>query len=163
MSKKNKRKIQKQQNMQNVQQNVQNKPKESKKGKGIIIFGVVIVILVAVGFFVTTNLGTLQGQYDEFAQCLNDNGAVMYGAYWCSNCQRQELMLGPSFEFVNYVECDVNGAGRVQSHVVPQPEKCTEDGITGYPTWIFADESRVVGAQTLQVLSQTTGCELPEV
>jgi len=39
------------------------------------------------------------GAYDDFAECLNQKGAVMYGAYWCGHCKDQKKMFGNSFKY----------------------------------------------------------------
>jgi len=38
---------------------------------------------------------------------------------------------------------------------------CLEKKVDGYPTWDFADGSRVTGEQSLRVLAEKTGCQLP--
>ncbi len=86
---------------------------------------------------------------DEFAICLNENGAQMFGAEWCGHCKQQKEMFGDSFEKVNYVECTVEQA------------TCLEADIKGYPTWKFADGSSAPGRQTFPFLAQKTGCALP--
>jgi hypothetical protein len=116
-----------------------------------VAIGIVIVALV--GYFVMKPLGP--GQYDEFAQCLTEKGAVMYGAYWCPHCLNQKKMFGRSWQFVNYVECDRRGDNA-------NPELCAANNVEGYPTWIFADGTRLTGELSLKVLGDKTGCDLPE-
>ncbi len=94
------------------------------------------------------------GKYDAFAQCLTDEGAVMYGAFWCQHCAKVKASFGDSFKKVNYVECDSKGEN-------PNPQACIDKGIEAYATFIFSDGSRLVGEPTLQELSQKTGCALP--
>jgi len=92
-------------------------------------------------------------EFDNFAQCLTDNGVTMYGAYWCPHCQNQKEMFGKSFENVIYVECSLpNRAGQTQA--------CKDAKINAYPTWEFKDGERVEGEVSLQGLSQKTGCRL---
>jgi hypothetical protein len=88
-----------------------------------------------------------QGEFDLFADCLTESGAVMYGADWCSHCQEQKHMFGSSFDEVNYVNCDL------------QPQNCSAADISGYPTWIIAG-NRLVGTQSLDALSTATGCTI---
>ena len=90
-------------------------------------------------------------QLDEFAQCLTEQGAVMYGSLGCSHCERNKAMFGSSVKFITYVECNPRGDNA-------QPELCISKNITGYPTWEFADGSIAVGEQTLYDLNQKTGC-----
>ena len=87
-----------------------------------------------------------QPQLDALATCLAESGAQMYGAYLCGHCEDQKAMFGTA-EDLPYVECTKEEA------------KCEAAGITGYPTWIFADGSRSTGTQSLAVLAATTGCE----
>lgn len=92
---------------------------------------------------------------DQFAQCLTDQGAKIYGAYWCSNCKIQEERFDSSWKFIDYTECATPG-------IQGQVSSCNEAEIEGYPTWVFADASRLVGSQTLESLSDKTGCDLSE-
>lgn len=80
------------------------------------------------------------------SRCLAARGATMYGAAWCSHCQRQKQLFGPAFANVPYVECP------------EQPERCVALQVHGYPTWVFADGTRVEGVQTLPQLAQAAGC-----
>ena len=113
----------------------------------------VILIVVAVGAWLLLAPGTkVVGNYDSFAQCLNQKGVVMYGAYWCPHCAKQKEDFGASFQYVNYVECDPGGENA-------QPQLCNEKGVTGYPTWIYNGKSRS-GEQTLQSLGDWAKCPL---
>lgn len=91
---------------------------------------------------------------DAFAVCLKDKGAKFYGAFWCSHCQNQKAMFGKSAEKLPYVECSTPDARS-------QLSECTEKGVKGYPTWVFADGSRLEGEIALTRLAEKTGCELP--
>lgn len=86
--------------------------------------------------------------YSDFAKCLSENDAVMYGTYWCSHCKAQKADFGDSFQHVNYVECS------------QYPDECTDKGVRGFPTWII-DGIRYEGRQRLSRLAALTGCELP--
>jgi len=87
---------------------------------------------------------------DGFAQCLAAKNITMYGAYWCSHCQAQKAIFGEAFRFVNYVECTA------------EAKKCLDNGVSGYPTWILGDGTRLEGERELAELSRVTGCLLPE-
>lgn len=94
------------------------------------------------------------GQYDDFAQCLGEKGATFYGAFWCPHCQAQKTLFGRSAKKLPYVECsEPDGKGQLQV--------CTDKDVQSYPTWIFADGSRVSGEQSFAFLSEKTGCTLP--
>ena len=115
----------------------------------VIIVGVVGIFwgLNITGFLVDTN------KYDDFAQCLTERGAVMYGSFSCGACQRQKLEFGSAFRYISYVECNPNGK---DSHT----DLCEAGGIEYMPTWIYNGEKHF-GYQTLGELAQMTGCRLP--
>jgi len=92
--------------------------------------------------------------HDDFARCLAGKQAKMYGLYWCAHCAEQKEMFGDSFQYVPYVECGIKGSRS-------EDPTCAQAGIKNFPTWQFPDGSRVEGAQSLQFLSQKTGCSLP--
>lgn len=118
----------------------------------IIIIGVAAVVLIFVSFGVWNR--TQPGEYDTFAQCLADEGATFYGAYWCPHCQEQKAMFGRSASKLPYKECSTpDGNGQIA--------ECNEIGIESYPTWIFEDGERLQGTQTFETLAERTGCELP--
>ncbi len=117
----------------------------------IVLAGVVVVgAWVGYDYFYYRKVSTLDG----FAQCLNAKGAKMYGAWWCPHCADQKAMFGYAFQYVNYTECSPEGQRTMN-------DTCKQAGITGYPTWQFADGSRLVSPQPLSVLGDKTGCKLP--
>lgn len=93
-----------------------------------------------------TNNNQNSGNNDALAQCLNDNGAVMYGTEWCSHCKNQKAAFGDSFQYIDYVDCDRNNAA------------CEQAGINGYPTWQIAGQN-YPGEQPLERLATLAGCE----
>ena len=106
----------------------------------------VIGLILFVGLNLTGNaIGS--GEYDAFATCLTDAGAVMYGTDWCSHCKAQKEMFGSSFENINFVDCDSN------------KESCDAAFVTGYPTWVIGGQ-KYAGRQELSRLASLTGCEL---
>jgi len=119
------------------------------KTVGIIIAIVVIVVLALLysrlnGMFVKPN-----PEYDNFAKCLTDRGAIMYGLTTCPNCQDQKKMFGDSFKYINYVECSND------------PSVCTQKGVTDVPIWsINGTLQKSAGEKTIQELSSLTGCEV---
>src|SRR6266540_332879 len=94
-------------------------------------------------------------KYDAFAKCVTQQKAVMYGAFWCENCKKQKDLFGESVQFSPYQECAVMGAPRQQT------DQCKYLQIRKYPTWIFSDNERREGVQTLESLRDKTGCKLP--
>lgn len=86
-------------------------------------------------------------EYDGFASCLAESGAVMYGTEWCGHCKDQKELFGESFEFVNFVDCD------------RQRDACLIAGVGGYPTWKIGGEN-YEGLQSFERLAELSSCEL---
>ncbi len=119
---------------------------------------IALVILVIGGLIVVRNNSTAGPgkvtQYDAFAQCLTDAGAKFYGAFWCPHCAEQKKMFENSAK-LPYTECSTpDGKG--------QQQQCTDLGIDGYPTWIFADGEKIGRTMQLNELSEKTSCALPQ-
>lgn len=125
--------------------------------KPMYIYVALVIALIAGIFFLRNysqdNRVEATTAYDSFAQCLADAGATFYGAYWCPHCQAQKALFENSSK-LPYVECSTPG-GQGQTQI------CIEKKIEGYPTWEFADGSRLGGEQTLEALAEKTSCELP--
>jgi len=100
-------------------------------------------------------IGCSSIDYDSFAQCITENGAKMYGAYWCGHCANQKAAFGNSFQYVDYIECSLPGGSG-------QTEFCQQAEIRSYPTWEFADGERLLGEVSFKELSAKTGCKLGE-
>lgn len=115
---------------------------------------VVIIGLIVVGAIFLVKEGNKPGELNTFAQCIEQSGAKFYGAFWCPHCQNQKQLFGKSAEFLPYVECSTPDSQG-------QLDVCKQAGITGYPTWVFPNGSKVSGEQTLEELAEKTGCELP--
>lgn len=73
----------------------------------------------------------------------------MYGTEWCPHCKNQKALFGKSFQFVDYVDCDING------------EACMAADIKSYPTWMI-DDVKYSGTRSLAELAYRSGCELAE-
>lgn len=119
--------------------------------KKIILVGAIL----AIGIFTFTSFKASQtpGQYDQFAQCLNEKGVKMYGAFWCPHCKEQKKEFGKSWKFVNYTECSTaDGNGQLKI--------CADANITGYPTWEFVDGERIEGKVSFEKLSEKAGCSI---
>jgi hypothetical protein len=117
----------------------------------IAIVAVVVVILGGLLWFLRHKH---DDRLDAFSRCLSEKGAKMYGAYWCPHCADQKEMFGSSEQYLPYIECGIKG-----SHTLNPV--CTQANIKNFPTWEFADGTRVEGAHSLEFLGQTTGCALP--
>ncbi|MBR9681513.1 MAG: hypothetical protein GOV00_01805 [Candidatus Altiarchaeota archaeon] len=108
-----------------------------------------IFLFLLIGLVLLSVLPKGVGKYNTFAQCLTDNGAVMYGTEWCIHCKNQKALFGASFEVVNYVDCDLDR------------NACSSAGISGYPTWVIGG-NLYPGEQSLSQLATLTECELVE-
>jgi len=116
----------------------------------LLILIIIVGTLGAVLIWGSGNKKNAASPLDDFAKCLAGKGAVMYGAVWCAHCQDQKNLFGDSFKYVSYVECP------------DEPQKCLSEGVAGYPTWAFPDGRKLAGKQTLEKLSQESGCPLPQ-
>lgn len=124
-----------------------------KQSKTIALWGGVAAALF-VGIFFIARSSSAPSELDAFASCLGEKGAVFYGAFWCPHCQNQKKLFGKSEKKLPYVECSTpNGNAQLQI--------CIDKKIEGYPTWEFADGSRVNGEVALDELAKKTGCTLP--
>ncbi|MDO8599547.1 MAG: hypothetical protein Q7S02_05550 [bacterium] len=119
-----------------------------------IILGIAAAVAIGGGVWLYRATNT-PSPLNEFATCLNEKGATMYGTYWCPYCKKQKELFGRSFTRAKYVECAMPGNPRSQAPV------CRDAGVASYPTWIFADGSRTTGVQELAQLAEKTGCTLP--
>lgn len=131
--------------------------KQQKKSTNWALWGGILVFIALIaGSFMYKSFQEKRSSAElaPFAQCLTDQKAVFYGAFWCPHCQRQKEIFGDSQKLLSYVECSTPD-GRGQLPV------CQEKNIAGYPTWIFGDDSRASGELTLETLSRKTGCALP--
>ena len=117
-----------------------------------IMIAVVIVIVFAAAYYFLWYKRT--SRLDAFAKCLTAKQAKLYGAFWCEHCAAQKEMFGSSFQYAPYIECGIKGSRGIEP-------VCTQAGIKRFPTWIFADGSRVEGEHELEFLGEQTGCSLP--
>lgn len=120
-------------------------------GTGVLVAAMVML------FSINKNDGAAAPEaLADLATCLTESGAKFYGAFWCPHCQDQKRDFGSAVKDVPYVECSTpDGSG--------QTEECAAAGITGYPTWVFADGVRLSGYLSLNTLAERTGCPAPEV
>jgi hypothetical protein len=117
-----------------------------------IIIAIVIVVVFAGAYYLIWHKRT--SRLDVFAKCLTAKQAKMYGAFWCPHCDEQKEKFGSSFQYAPYIECGIKGSQGIAS-------VCTQAGIKRFPTWIFADGTRVEGEHELEFLGEETGCSLP--
>ena len=103
----------------------------------------VIVFILFAALYGYKNIAgkAVQGQYDEFAKYLTEQGIKMYGTEWCPHCKNQKKLFGNSFQYINYTDCDKNR------------NECSIAGITGYPTWKINNQT-YPGEQSIERLVQ---------
>lgn len=117
-----------------------------------VIFVAVFAVLAAlIGVAVWQNVKPTG--LDDFAKCLTENGAKVREAWWCPHCKEQRADFGPSYKYVDSTEC---GAGQGQFNL----EACP--GLESTPEWSDSEGNVYKGRQSLETLSETFGCELPE-
>ena len=123
-----------------------------QKDAKIFLISSLIVAVAIVGVVVFSIKGNSgPGQLDNFATCLKNSGATFYGAFWCPHCQAEKKLFGNSAKLLPYVECStLDGSS--------QNQVCSSKLIESYPTWIFADGSRLTGEIPLDQLAAKTGC-----
>jgi cyclophilin family peptidyl-prolyl cis-trans isomerase len=90
----------------------------------------------------------------DFAKKIGQSGAKMYGAVWCPVCNQQKALFEDGGKYLPFIE--VTNPDRSLNSVG------TSKNITTYPTWEFADGSRLTGLVSLATLSQKTGVAIPQ-
>lgn len=133
------------------------KKRKSKKGKNKLNFNLkFLVILVIIAIIIVGIVYVVKGQsknnYDAFAKCLASKNFKLYGASWCPHCAQQKEMFGESKKYLDYVECADDTGGQTQV--------CKNAKISAYPTWKFPPNQTLLGAQSLEKLSELSGCKL---
>ncbi|MGH7400101.1 MAG: vitamin K epoxide reductase family protein [Candidatus Rokuibacteriota bacterium] len=104
-----------------------------------------VLVPVAAAFIYAMPAGGGAGFEGALARHLRENGAVMYGAYWCPHCTEQKALFGDAALDVPYVECAADG-------VNGRPDLCEKAGVKAFPTWIMGTERRE-GIQSLSALA----------
>ncbi len=108
--------------------------------KSTIFSAIFIVLFSIIGYSIYSNSKS-PGQYDNFAKCLTEKGAVMYGAIgWCKYTKEQAAMFGKSFKYLNYKDYKERSDIRIT------------------PTWIVNGE-KLERVQSFDRLSSLTGCD----
>lgn len=124
---------------------------------GRLVAPVVIAGLAATGVtFFAQNSTIVQHDYTEFVDCLNQQGIVYYKSVRCSNCQRQEKLLGTAYSELNSVECHPEGENG-------QPQLCLDKRIDKTPTFLIEENGQEIkrqeGLTPLEDLAEFAGCE----
>lgn len=100
-----------------------------------------------IGWPITTTSGPAE---IALAKHLTSIGVINYGAFWCPHCYEQKQLFGKeAFEKINYIECDPQGKN-------PQPQKCVDANIKGFPSWVIKGQV-YAGTQQLKKLAEVSG------
>lgn len=115
----------------------------------IVMLPVIVVSLGTVGYLFAFEGPTdvdESGSYSSLAECLTNNGVVMYGSDGCPACRNQKLIID-DWDAIEYIECDKD------------MDACRAANIQSIPTWVHADE-RLVGMQSAERLATFGGCDV---
>jgi len=129
----------------NLAKHTKKKVKKTNFKKYFIFVALALTIILLV--FSIGSYMKRPGQYDDFAKCLTEKGAVVYGNDYCMYTNKQLNFFGKSEKYLNYVKCANN------------KELCDSKGVKITPTWEINEES-YSGVQTFEKLSAVTGCEI---
>ena len=66
---------------------------QRRKRKQLLTWGFIIIALCFISFLIY-GLMPKPSPHADFATCLTEAGAVIYGTDWCSNCQAQKRFWG---------------------------------------------------------------------
>ncbi|HEY7204355.1 MAG TPA: vitamin K epoxide reductase family protein [Methylomirabilota bacterium] len=130
-------------------------PGRRTKLSSVIGYAVALAILAPFGaaFIFAMPEGGSAAFEAALARHLRDQGAVMYGAYWCPHCTEQKALFGDAAKDLPYVECDPKG-------VNARPDLCEKAGVKSFPTWTMGDKRRE-GVQTPQALADFSDFKEP--
>ncbi len=123
---------------------------EEKKAKINISKYVIISLFLLIVLFSILTINSYMkkpGKFDDFATCLTEKGAVIYGNDYCQYTVQQLGMFGKSKKYLNYVKC------------IDNEQLCNEKGIDITPTWEI-DGKMYQQVQNFERLSAISGCEI---
>ncbi len=97
--------------------------------------------------------GTAEGEDQPdlvaFAKALDQAGVKYYGGAWCGHCTEQKQLFEDGADFLPFIE--VTNPDRTLNQIG------SDNNITSLPTWVFPDDTRLEGVQTLQTISDRSG------
>lgn len=121
------------------------KTDKKKIKKYFIIIGLMLAITIfGYSFYIR---GQAPGKYDDFAKCLTEKGATIYGNDFCQYTNQQLNSFGNSKKYLEYVKC------------IDNERLCNDKRVEITPTWEINNET-YSGIQIFETLSQLTGCEI---
>ncbi len=90
-----------------------------------------------------------------FAKALKNGGVTLYGAAWDATTTAQRQLFGDGAQFLNFVE--VTNA----DHTFNATANANNITTTS-PTWVFANQTRLVGNQTLAAIAAQASIAIPQ-
>lgn len=90
-----------------------------------------------------------------FAKALKNGGVTLYGAAWDATTTAQRQLFGDGAQFLNFVEVTKN------DHTFNATANANNITTTS-PTWVFANQTRLVGNQTLAALAAQANIAIPQ-
>jgi hypothetical protein len=114
----------------------------NNKTKNTSITILIIIAVIIIAFFALKK-GPSETD-SETAKCIGSK-STLYVQLGCSHCKDQEDMFGNNFQYLDTIDCFY------------QREKCTNENITGTPTWIVKGKE-YQGVQSIEKLKELTGC-----
>ena len=128
-----------------MKHSVPEKKKISYKKIFIITSIVLIIALSALSVNSFIKNSKTPGEYDDFAKCLTEKGAVIYGNDYCQYTIKQLNFFGKSKKYLNYVKC------------IDNEELCNKKGVETTPTWEI-NGKMYPQVQTFEALAGFSGC-----
>ncbi len=87
------------------------------------------------------------------AQSIADSGARFFGAAWCPVCTDQKELFEDGGKLLPFEE--VTNPDRTLNQLG------IDNNIQTFPTWVFSDDTRLEGLQSIQALAAAAGVDLP--
>ena len=128
--------------------------RRKRNGLFLMVGGLIFLIAISYHLFLRnwiTQFVNGPSTLDEFAKCLTEKEAVMYGRDTCPACQKQKEKFGSAFKYINYIKCDF------------EPEKCRSKGIKTIPKWYLNNEEVDGNFKSLSELAEISKCPMPDL
>jgi hypothetical protein len=115
--------------------------------------GMAAVLLVVLHLYYSGVFTHTIGEEDPYlsalASHLTRTDARFFGAEWCTRCQRQKELFGPSASRLPYIECSPGGRN------APIAPVCAVNGVVEFPTWIIGGR-RYLGVLSVDELARSS-------
>ena len=100
-----------------------------------------IVIIIITGIYIAKERTDAD---EQVTRCMGEN-SVLYVQRGCGACEKQKEFFGKNYQYLNVIDCFY------------EREACTEEEISGTPTWII-DSEKYIGIHSIEQLKELTGC-----